>query len=70
MAFTDLDMDKVEISAAEKNVASRKVCERLGFKLEGVITQAENINGRIVDHAVYGLSRISWLDKNTIKYSS
>ncbi|OEE37556.1 GNAT family N-acetyltransferase [Vibrio ordalii] len=56
-AFTGLDMQKVQISAAVDNQASRSVCERLGFKLEGIITRAENLNGRVVDHAVYGLSR-------------
>ncbi|HIF9169539.1 TPA: GNAT family N-acetyltransferase, partial [Photobacterium damselae] len=45
---------------AIENKASRKVCERLGLTLEGIITRAENINGRVVDHAVYGLSRTAW----------
>lgn len=58
-AFDELKVDKVEISAATENKASRAVCERLGMTLEGVITNAENINGRIVDHAVYGLKRNS-----------
>jgi len=61
-AFTELNMQKIQISAAIDNQASRSVCERLGFKLEGIITRAENLNGRVVDHAVYGLSR-SWIDK-------
>lgn len=56
-AFDELLMDKVEISAATGNKASRAVCERLGMTLEGVITNVENINGRIVDHAFYGLKR-------------
>ncbi len=55
LAFSQLDMKKVEISAAVDNHPSRNVCERLGFELEGVITRAENLNGRIVDHAIYGL---------------
>lgn len=63
VAFTDLDMEKVQISAATENQPSRKVCERLGFVLEGTITRAENVNGRVVDHAVYGLSRTSWPEK-------
>lgn len=54
-AFTEMKMHKVEIRAAAKNFPSRKVCERLGCSLEGIITNAENINGRIVDMAVYGL---------------
>ncbi len=51
-------MEKVEISAAVENQSSRKVCERLQFNLEGIITRSENLNGRIiVDHAIYGLHR-------------
>lgn len=57
IAFNELDMQKVQISAATGNLASRAVCDRLGMKLEGIITNAENLNGRIVDHAVYGLHR-------------
>jgi ribosomal-protein-serine acetyltransferase len=56
-AFIELNMQKVEISVAVDNQSSRGVCERLGFKLEGIITRAENLNGRVVDHAVYGLNR-------------
>ena len=57
MAFDELGLSKVEISAATDNTASRAVPERLGFTLEGIITQAENINGRIVNHALYGLHK-------------
>lgn len=63
IAFTEYSMDKVQISAATENYPSRGVCERLGLTLEGIITQAGNLNGRIVDHAVYGLSRKCWLEK-------
>ena len=37
IAFEELGMHKVEISAATSNKASRAVCERLGMTLEGVI---------------------------------
>lgn len=60
-AFNQLAMQKVEIFAATENIPSRAVCERLNMHLEGVITQAENLNGRIVDHAMYGLSKEKWL---------
>lgn len=55
IAFKELNMLKVQISAAKGNIPSRRVCERLGMTLEGVITQEENLGGRIVDHAIYGL---------------
>jgi ribosomal-protein-serine acetyltransferase len=64
IAFTQLDMEKVQISAAEQNSSSRRVCERLGFTLEGIITRAENLNGRVVDHAIYGLSRERWIQQS------
>lgn len=57
VAFEEYQMEKVEIAAAEGNKASRSLCERLGFTLEGIITRAENLNGRIVDHAIYGLAK-------------
>ena len=57
IAFTDWDLDKIEIPVAVENRPSRAVCERLGMELEGVIRNAENLNGRIVDHARYALHR-------------
>lgn len=59
-AFSQLKMEVVQISAAIDNTQSRKVCDRLGFKLNGVITNSENLNGRIVDHAVYSINRDQW----------
>lgn len=56
-AFTTLKMQKVQISAAEHNEPSRAVCERLGMKLEGVITHSEKIGGKVLSHAIYGLHR-------------
>ncbi len=56
-AFADLDMVKVEMCVASGNKPSRAVCERLGMTLEGIITNAEVVQGRVLDHAVYGLHR-------------
>lgn len=64
-AFSELDMQKVQISAATENLPSRGLCERLGMSLEGVITRAENLNGRVVDHAIYGLNREQWNKRST-----
>ena len=56
-AFKQLDMHKVQITAAEGNQSSRAVCERLGMTLEGIITNREKIGERILNHATYGLHR-------------
>ncbi|KDM90398.1 GNAT family N-acetyltransferase [Photobacterium galatheae] len=57
IAFEQLEMEKVVIAAAVENQASRAVAERLGMTREGVISRSENLNGRILDHAIYALHR-------------
>ncbi len=53
-ALDEMGMEKVEIAAAAENQPSRRVCERLGFNLEGIIKNSENLHGRLVDLAIYG----------------
>lgn len=55
IAFNELKLEKVELSAAKDNLASRAVAERVGMTLEGIITNAEKVGDRILDHAVYGI---------------
>jgi ribosomal-protein-serine acetyltransferase len=68
VAFSDLGIEKIQISAGVDNLPSRKVCERLGMKLEGIISNSENLNGRIIDHAIYGLSKRGWNQYNKVKH--
>jgi ribosomal-protein-serine acetyltransferase len=56
-AFEELKMQKVQISIATGNLKSRAVCERLGMKLEGIVTNEEKVGDRILDHAIYGIHR-------------
>jgi ribosomal-protein-serine acetyltransferase len=57
LAFEHLKLQVIEIRVAEFNLPSRKVCERLGFKLDGTIKHAELLNGQIINHAVYSLTQ-------------
>ena len=57
VVFSDLGIEKIQISTGADNLPSRKVCERLDMKLEGIISNSEDLNGRIIDHAIYGLSK-------------
>jgi ribosomal-protein-serine acetyltransferase len=56
-AFLTLDLNRVEIAAAVGNGRSRAVPERLGFKLEGVLREREDLYGTYVDHAMYSQLR-------------
>lgn len=54
-AFDELEMNRVEIRCSSENLRSAAVPERLGFRLEGTLRQAEVLNGRPHDFLIYGL---------------
>jgi ribosomal-protein-serine acetyltransferase len=61
--FLDLCLNRVVIKAATGNRRSLAVPLRLGFTREGVERQAEWVNDRFVDLAVFSLLRDEWLDR-------
>ena len=60
-AFSELNLNRVEIRCAEKNLSSRAIHERLGFVKEGIIREAEWLYDHFVDHVVYGVLAREWL---------
>lgn len=58
--FTRLGLNRIELRAATDNKPSRAIAERLHFKKEGIIRQAEWLYDKYVDHVVYGLLREDW----------
>lgn len=56
-AFDEVGVHRIRCAAAVENQASLGVIARLAFKQEGVARQAEFVNARWVDHAVF--SRLS-----------
>ena len=59
-AFDDLSLNRVSIPVAVENRKSRAIPERLGFKIEGIIREAEWLYDHFVDHILYGLLRSDW----------
>lgn len=59
-AFNELGLNRVAICCAVDNRRSRAIPERLGFKHEGTLRQAEFLYDDLVDHAVYGLLAEEW----------
>lgn len=59
-ALVDLQLNRVEIRAAVENQKSRAIPERLGFREEGRVRQAEWLYDHYVDHVVYGMLASDW----------
>lgn len=55
-AFEELKLKKIQIKCAVENQKSRNIPEKLGFEYVGTNELAENLYGKLVDHAVYELS--------------
>ena len=59
-SFTALALNRIEIKCAVGNDKSKAVIEKLGFKQEGILRQAEWLNGKFVDLYLYAMLREDW----------
>jgi ribosomal-protein-serine acetyltransferase len=56
-AFEALGLHRIEIHVATGNIGSRRVPERLGYRLEGILRGVQLLHGTYHDHALYALIR-------------
>jgi ribosomal-protein-serine acetyltransferase len=54
------ELNRVEIGAALENRRSRAIPERLGFREEGTVRQAQRVGDRYLDLVVYGMLAEEW----------
>lgn len=59
-AFSALELNRVEIRVAVGNARSRAIPERLGFKPEGILREAERVGDRYHDLVVYAMLARDW----------
>jgi len=58
--FKEYGVNRVGIRCAAENQRSAALASRLGFRMEGLLRQAERFDGRFRDVAVYGLLAEEW----------
>jgi ribosomal-protein-alanine N-acetyltransferase len=59
-AFEELELHRVEVAIVPRNLASRRVVEKLGIRMEGVAVRFLEIDGRWEDHARYAITAEEW----------
>jgi [ribosomal protein S5]-alanine N-acetyltransferase len=57
------DLNRIQAWADSRNGASRRVLEKLGMTLEGVLRENSVMHGEPVDDAWYGVLRSEWSDQ-------
>lgn len=55
--FTELKLNRIEISTATRNTKSQNIPKKLGFTQEGILRQNEKLNGSYSDSYVFSLLR-------------
>jgi ribosomal-protein-serine acetyltransferase len=58
--FTALGLNRIEIKCGTGNHKSRAVAEKLQFKHEGILQQAELLNGKFIDLHLYAMLKQNW----------
>lgn len=58
--FGQLDLHRIEIKAAINNVKSQSIPRKLNFTKEGILREAELVNGVYLDLALYSILRQEW----------
>ncbi len=62
--FTQLGLNRIEIKCAIGNNKSRAIAEKLQFKQEGILKQAESLNGKFIDLYLYAMLKDKWKNIN------
>lgn len=62
-AFEQLNLHRIQISIIPRNLASRRVTEKLEIRDEGVALRYLEINGIWEDHIRFAITSEEWVDR-------
>ena len=58
--FTQLGLNRIEIKCGLGNGKSRAIAEKMQFKQEGILREAELLNGKFIDLYLYAMLKEEW----------
>jgi len=58
--FTELQLNRIEIKCGVGNHRSRAIAEKLKFREEGILREAEWLNGKFIDLHLYAMLKEEW----------
>lgn len=58
--FNELQLNRIEIKCGDRNNKSEAIPQKLSFKREGLLRQAEFVNGKFIDLHLYSLLKEEW----------
>lgn len=62
-AFDDLHLHRVQVAVVPRNIASRRVVEKIGLRDEGTALRYLQINGVWEDHVRYAITAEEWAER-------
>ena len=66
-AFTNMDMNRIQIKCAVQNIPSNRIPQRLNFRFEGIERDGELLSdGNFTDLNIYSILRKDWENKTTL----
>ena len=65
-AFEDLKLHRLEVCIIPRNANSKRIVEKLNFRLEGLAERFLEINGVWEDHLRYGFTSEEWLERKQL----
>lgn len=59
-SFNQLRLNRIELKCATENLGSKAIAERLGFRYEGILREAEWVNDSFVDLHLFAVLAKNW----------
>ena len=60
--FNNYNIEKIWLCVDDENIPAKRLYEKIGFKLEGVLKKDIFFKGKMIDRCMYGICKDDWSD--------